>query len=364
MKKIFYISNAYPSYTDNYAVFCKVTYEIINNSSSLKINLSELIKGKSYKRYYNIFRYIKLVVMTYIKSLFLLKKYDLVYIQYVWVHAFFISFLFPFYKIMGKKIIINFHGEDLINYKELNILFKHIFNKICLRSNVIIIPSQYFKKILLQINNQIDKKIYLFPSGGINTNIFNKNKYKMPRNNTPKIVYCSRFDKEKGWDDFINGIYLLINKMNIKCNAYMLGYGNEICKARQLIDDKNLESIIYLLEDASQYKMQEIYSTSDIFVFPTRRQAESLGLVALEAMSCGLPVIGTNLGALPEYLTDGYNGFMFEAGNANSLAMMLQKYIQLDDKEKQKLSDNAYNTSKKYFDNIVKKGLIQKLTEL
>jgi glycosyltransferase involved in cell wall biosynthesis len=260
---------------------------------------------------------------------------------------------------MKKKIIVNFHGEDLTKFHILPLMLKTIFCKICDKSDLIIVPSEYFKKKLLLIKEGYNSKIFVSPSGGINTLIFDKNIIPLPRNKIPEIIYCSRFDENKGWDDFINAIALL----EVKCTAIMIGYGYETSRVRQLIIDKKLEEVIFLYENISQIDIQKIYSNADLFVFPTRL-AESLGLVALEAMSCGLPVIGTGIGALSEYLLDGYNGYVFEVGNISSLAMNIQNFLQLDDNEKQILSNNAYNISKEYFDTIISKELIKKLIEL
>jgi glycosyltransferase involved in cell wall biosynthesis len=344
----------FPSHDDNYGIFCKKIYDIIKESSCLKISLTELIKGKSFNKFINIFRYIKMIISVYIKS-FLFERYDLVYIHYLWLHAFFIYFIFPLYKIKNKKIIINFHGEDLTKYQYLPILFRIIFCKICNNANLIIVPSAYFKEKLLLLCACGDK-IFISPSGGVDTKVFNKNMKPLPRNDIIQIVYCSRFDENKGWDDFINAIDI-INKLTISCKALMIGYGYQTNDAKKLIYEKNLEKTILLFENIHQRRIQEIYSSSDVFVFPTRL-AESLGLVALEAMSCGLPVIGTDRGALREYLLNGYNGFVFESGNPHSLALKIQYFFELSNDKKQILANNAYNTSKKYFDNEISKNLI------
>jgi glycosyltransferase involved in cell wall biosynthesis len=361
MKKIFYISNAFPYWNDNYGIFCKKIYDIIERSDCLKISLSEFIKGKSFNKVKNIFRYARMIAAIYIKSIFF-NKYDYVYIHYVWMHAFFMFFLFPLYKIINKKIIINFHGEDLTEYHSLFWLFKIVFIEICNYANLIIVPSEYFKLELLFLY-KCDDKIFVSPSGGVDTDIFNKNTRPLPRNNVIQIVYCSRFDENKGWDDFIDALYIL-KKLAIPCKALMIGYGHQLDNAKKIIHEKKLDKIILLLGNISQKKVQEIYSSSDVFVFPTRRLAESLGLVALEAMSCGLPVIGTEKGALKEYLLDGYNGLVFEAGNYYSLASKIQYYLGLPNETKRFLSDNAYATSKKYFDTIISKDLVNAIVKV
>lgn len=54
----------------------------------------------------------------------------------------------------------------------------------------------------------------------------------------------------------------------------------------------------------------------DLFVFPTQLE-ESLGLVGLEAMACGVPVIGSCIGGLTDYIEEGTNGFFSSRGMCN-----------------------------------------------
>jgi glycosyltransferase involved in cell wall biosynthesis len=61
----------------------------------------------------------------------------------------------------------------------------------------------------------------------------------------------------------------------------------------------------------------DYYSAMDVFVFPSREEA--LGSAILEAMSCGVPVIGSNVGGIPEVVKPGENGFLFDSGDAEAL---------------------------------------------
>ena len=69
-----------------------------------------------------------------------------------------------------------------------------------------------------------------------------------------------------------------------------------------------------------------------VFIFPTERQTECLGLVGLEAMACDISVIGAQIGGLRDYLKDGYNGFFFEPGSATDLALKIRNFITRTDK--------------------------------
>lgn len=76
------------------------------------------------------------------------------------------------------------------------------------------------------------------------------------------------------------------------------------------------------------FKLQEmpsVYRGSDIFVLPSEN--ETFGQVFIEAMSCGLPVIGTKVGGIPEIISDAYNGFLVVPDDSSVLAQKIEKLI-------------------------------------
>ena len=72
-------------------------------------------------------------------------------------------------------------------------------------------------------------------------------------------------------------------------------------------------------------EMPEVYGGSDVFALPSEN--ETFGQVFIEAMSCGLPVIGTKVGGIPEIISDSYNGFLIPPNDSSILAQMLEKLI-------------------------------------
>jgi glycosyltransferase involved in cell wall biosynthesis len=92
-------------------------------------------------------------------------------------------------------------------------------------------------------------------------------------------------------------------------------------------------------------------------VFPTVRKGESLGLVGLEAMACGAPVIGSQIGGLKDYIIDGKNGLFFEPKNVDELASQLQAFINLPEDVKQQMSQQALQTANRYTVDVIAEQL-------
>ncbi|MPM88424.1 D-inositol-3-phosphate glycosyltransferase [bioreactor metagenome] len=109
----------------------------------------------------------------------------------------------------------------------------------------------------------------------------------------------------------------------------------------------------------NQKQLRKIYNSMDVLIFPTEREGESLGLVGLEAMACGTPVVGSDIGGLKDYIIDGYNGYKFEPGNVTDLEEKLSHYLSKNDKEKLEFEYNAIETSREYEVNNIKKEIIE-----
>ena len=97
----------------------------------------------------------------------------------------------------------------------------------------------------------------------------------------------------------------------------------------------------------SQKELANIYNILDLFIFPTERASESLGLVAIEAMACGCPVIASDYAAPKYYIENDYNGYKFEKGNYEELATFIMNTLS-DESKLDKLSNGALATAKEF----------------
>jgi glycosyltransferase involved in cell wall biosynthesis len=90
----------------------------------------------------------------------------------------------------------------------------------------------------------------------------------------------------------------------------------------QLKASANTDSRIKLRGSFPPEKRGDVYRAIDVLVLPSR-VPETFSLVTHEALSVGKPVIASNIGAIPEAVIDGANGFLFEPGNIDQLTMIL-----------------------------------------
>ena len=120
------------------------------------------------------------------------------------------------------------------------------------------------------------------------------------------------------------------------------------------------------LGGVSQKDLADYYNLADVFVLPSvtsKIGTEGLGLVLLEAMACGTPVIGTNTGGIPTIVKNNQNGLLVREKNWNELGNSIIKILS-DAKLSKKLSKNgikfvknnySWETVAKKFDNLYRK---------
>ncbi|TGV07620.1 glycosyltransferase, partial [Alcaligenaceae bacterium 429] len=122
--------------------------------------------------------------------------------------------------------------------------------------------------------------------------------------------------------------------------------------------------VVNYMGGMAQGELPSFYQSLDVFVFPTIRKEESLGLVGLEAMACGIPSICSDIGGIKTYIEDGVNGYLFTPGSHEELADSLLNYSGLDLSEFLHMSDHAIKTAKKYDRKVVISDLRKKLAGL
>ena len=352
--KLFLVSNMYPSLSNpNYGVFVKNFIKNLNDSYQVKFVLS-IIKGKKVTIFHKLFFYLIHYLEIIIKGVFC--NYDLIYLHYISHSAAPVLFI----KFMTKKpLVINAHGSDVISNNKFRRLNLYFIRKLVSHADGIVVPSLYYKKIMLNQYDIEESKFFISPSGGVNSSTF----YNIDtKSNQFTLGYVSRIDPGKGWDIFLSALYLLNKEFDI--HAIIVGDGIDKKTFKERIKKYKLNNIINYHGMLPQNDLNVIYNKLDLFIFPTIRTAESLGLVGLEAMSCGVPVIGSDIGGPSEYIVPGYNGYKFKPGDVNDLVMKIKRFKLLSSDIKKNMKNNCVIKSRDYDTKSVTKNIYDYLNKL
>jgi len=160
-----------------------------------------------------------------------------------------------------------------------------------------------------------------------------------------EVLFVGRLEYRKGVDVLLEAIetlvefprvhFTLVGKDTINTE---LGESYRAAFGRRLRENPKLAERVRFAGPVSDRELEELYADADIFCAPSRY--ESFGLVLVEAMRYGLPVIGSRVGGMPEIITDGRSGLLAEPGDVRSLAECLRRLI-VDPKVRQVLGAEA-----------------------
>lgn len=128
------------------------------------------------------------------------------------------------------------------------------------------------------------------------------------------ITHVSNLREVKRITDVIE-IFDRIQKQ-MPAKLIMVGEGPEKLPAEELCEKKGISEKVMFV--GNSHEVDKILCFSDLFLLPSEH--ESFGLAALEAMACGVPVISSNTGGIPEVNKQGFSGYLSDVGNVSEMA--------------------------------------------
>ncbi len=341
--KLLVVSNMYPSKTyPSYGVFVQNFCEQLKELG-IDYRLAVMHKGGSKPE--KLLGYVKFYLKSFFCSLF--GKYDAVYIHYA-------SHSSPGVLLARKlrkfSIITNCHGSDVMPQTPKQEKMQKNTRAVLVHSEKIVVPSEYFKRVVTGKYGVSPDKLFVCASGGVDMQVFRACDN---RQSLFTIGFVSRVEPGKGWDVLLQACAKLPDR---DYRLLVVGDGSDAAKLKETVQSLGLTEQTVLVGQQPQLRLPDYLNQMDVFVFPTML-AESLGLVAIEAMACSCPVIASDYAAPADYVEDGVNGYKFPVGDSDALAQTIEKLRALSKEDVAVLRAGALETARHYSREAVTESL-------
>lgn len=256
----------------------------------------------------------------------------------------------------SKHTIVTYHS-DIVKQKFLLKLYKPFLFKILEKASCIIATSHQFIKNSQFLNHfsykckvvpyGIDVSRFSNPDKSVSTEL--RKKY----NSCPIIMFVGRLVHFKGLEYLIEAMKL------VDATLLIIGTGPEQERLRARVSEEDLQAKIIFLGEIANENLPEYYDSCDVFVLPSAHRNESFGIVLIEAMASGKPVISTELGTGTSFINiHGKTGFVIPPRNPKLLAESINKLLTEEALQKE-FALNAKKRAKDFSREALNKKIIK-----
>ncbi len=264
----------------------------------------------------------------------------------------------------GKKLLLTIQEGDPEEHLERYVFGIKFLYQILIKpwhmlsfknADAITVISSHLKKRALENNDRVPIKVI---PNGVDLDLFRPKRPEEKPGIISKdkiILTVSRLVKKNGVDDLIKAISEL-RIMNYESGIKLLivGDGPNKNELEKLVKKLNLEDKVKFFGHMDHMEIVKYYYLADVFVRPSI--SEGLGNVFLEAMATGLPIIGTPVGGIPDFLIDRETGLFCQAGNPESIAQKIKEILEDNSLREELIKNGIELVREKYnWDNIASK---------
>ncbi len=260
-------------------------------------------------------------------------------------------------KFFRVKIVYHLHGQGI--YKVVNsskknfLLYKYVF-----KSADLIILSKMLLFDILKVRD-VNKEVFILPNG-IPKSPSNTGKIINGAEKRIRIIYLSNFVPAKGAFLALKAFHRILNQSRKPLSFELFGgisdqsyYDSikEYIKENKLEDHVSIHSGIYGDEKIRKMK------SCDIFLFPTRFECFPLSII--EAMMCGLCIVSSAVGAIPELVLENNCGLLSKPEDLEELTSILSMIIENDELREKYSKNSLISYENKYQMEAFENSLIQ-----
>ena len=226
---------------------------------------------------------------------------------------------------IAKKLNADFylkvHGTDINHHGSCTPRAKQITRMANNAKGVLCVSADLAEKMsAIGVNPNLNKVIY----NGVNLEKFKPKEEKDDdQKHPPFILFIGNLIKEKGVFELVEA-YEILQKINTDIELHFIGGGPTLAELKRIVSDKDLSVTVKFLGLVAHDKLPEYLSNAKILVLPSYR--EGVPNVILEAMACGVPVVASKVGGIPEVVNED-TGVLVQSFNADGIAEAMIKAL-------------------------------------
>ena len=215
------------------------------------------------------------------------------------------------------RIVTTLHGTDITLIGQ-DPSYRPITEFSIQRSDGVTAVSEYLRRETLQHFDVAPDDVRVIPNF-VDLDKYRRDAYpchrsKLTREGEMIVTHISNFRAVKRVDDVVRIFRRIADRMPAR--LLLVGDGPDRGKAQHTAESEGvLDRVLFL---GKQNSVAELLACSDLFLLPS--ESEAFGLVALEAMACGVPVVATDIGGIPEVVTHGESGYLAPIGAVDAMA--------------------------------------------
>jgi rhamnosyl/mannosyltransferase len=264
----------------------------------------------------------------------LVQRYDLIFLHHPFPTGMIAYLLFG-----RKRPFVIWYHSDIVRQKVLKFLFSPVVNATLKRARSIIVSNPNLAKSAVLARYK--EKCVIIPPGveisrfELTPQVLQEIKKIRGKFKPPIVLSVGRFVYYKGFE------YLIRAAETIDSRFIIIGNGPLRSKLEALILELGLENKVFLLTSVTDSELISYYHACEVFVLPSVARSEAFGLVILEAMACGKPVVSTELGTGTSWVNEnGKTGIVVPPKNVGALADAIKNLLS-DPSLRAKLGTNA-----------------------
>ncbi|RCV66162.1 Glycosyltransferase involved in cell wall bisynthesis [Methanophagales archaeon] len=322
---------------------------VITFGNDFRVKKCEVIDGiKVHRIYFPRIRFIGIFTYAFsawfkLKLLIKNEGVDIIHYHDVLPDAFIAKFISKISKVQTE------HSSGFLEAVEKG-KYMWLYRWLLSHSDHVIGPSRELADTVIKLGVNANKTAYI--SNGVDLKKFNPNvkgdvikrKYKINANE--KVILCPRrLEPKNGVQYFIKAIpYITRKNNNVKC--LIVGVGSEMDKLKNETSKLKITNRVIFTGNVPNSEMPEYHAASDIVVLPSLKEATSIA--GLEAMASGKPLVGTNVGGIPQIITNNITGVLVPPKNSEALARAIGSLL-IDDEKRIEMGFNARKRAENEF---------------